>query len=292
MNSSIDILTGEAGEYKLLDSGNRQKLEEVAGLRMIRSEPRAWWKPALAEREWQRVEAIFEREEKGSWVFKNGMPEERAIDIGRLKALVKFSANSKHIGFFPEQAPEWEWITKTITKANRPIQVLNLFGYTGLASLAAARAGAKVTHVDGSRTTIAWARENQALSGLSDAPIRWILDDAEDFVKREVKRGERYDAIILDPPAYGRGPKGQVWKVEDDLVRFLDLCKQVLSDKPLFIILNMYSTELSSISLQNLLADITSDLGGHIQGGELALKHEGNDRLLPLSISAKWYTHP
>ncbi len=274
MNNSIQIWTADTGDYKLLDSGNQQKLEEVGGVRIVRAEPRAWWAPSLPESEWKKVESAVDLDDK-------------VVEIGGFKIKIKFSSTTKHIGVFPEQASEWKWIEETITKAGRPINVLNLFGYTGLASLAAARAGAKVTHVDGSRTTIAWAKENQALSGLDDKPIRWILDDAEAFVKREVKRGERYDAIILDPPAYGRGPKGEVWKVEEDLPKLLNLCKQVLTDEPLFIILNMYSTELSSLSLQNLLKDMMKNFNGNIEAGELALKQD-DDQLLPLSIFAIW----
>jgi 23S rRNA (cytosine1962-C5)-methyltransferase len=275
VNEQIKIWTADTGDYRLLDSGNGQRLEEVGGLRIIRAEPRAWWQPSLSQTEWQ---------EAGSLNELNG----KVIEIGGFKTKIKTLKNSKHIGIFPEQTSEWVWIEKMIKEAGRPINVLNLFGYTGLASLAAARAGAKVTHVDGSRPTIAWAKENQELSGLTDKPIRWILDDARAFVKREVKRGERYDAIILDPPTYGRGPKGEVWKIEEDLPKLLALCKEVLSQDPLFVILNMYSTELSSLSLKNLLSDLTANHNGIVEAGELVLQQESNSRPLPLSIFAIW----
>lgn len=284
---SIHIETNRDSDYALLDSGNRQKLERVGEIAIIRSEPRAWWQPHLPQAEWDKAVATYAREEKGSWETDGELPEDFTISLGDLRARVKFTSNSKHIGFFPEQSGQWAWIEEKLKGRDKP-KVLNLFGYTGLASLAAARAGAEVTHVDASRAAIGWARENQTLSGLESAPIRWILDDAIDYLKREVKRGVKYDGIIMDPPAYGKGPKGQVWKAENEVPVLLDLCRQVLSDNPLFMIMNMYSTELSSISLANLLSDATRDLGGRITPQEFALREEGSDRLLPLSISATW----
>jgi len=288
---SIHIEANLPSDYALLDSGNRQKLERVGNIVIARSEPRAWWKPHLPQAEWDKAVAVYAREEKGSWETKGestgGLPADFTISLGELKARVKFTANSKHIGFFPEQSGQWKWIEEKLKGKEKP-RVLNLFGYTGLASLAAAKAGAEVTHVDASRAAIGWARENQELSGLSEAPIRWILDDAIAYLKREVKRGVKYDGIIMDPPDYGRGPKGEVWKAEREVPALLDLCRQVLSDQPLFMILNMYSTELSSISLANLLTDATQGLEGTVTPQEFALKEEGSGRLLPLSISATW----
>jgi 23S rRNA (cytosine1962-C5)-methyltransferase len=170
----------------------------------------------------------------------------------------------------------------------KEINVLNLFGYTGIASLVAAKSGVKVTHVDASKQSVDWARENQKLSGLEDAPIRWIVDDVIKFVKKEIKKGARYDAIIMDPPSYGKGPKGEVWKIEEKLPELLGACREILSDNPLFVIFNMYSTELSSISVANLLSDMTKGLGGSIELGELAIKQENSERLLPMSIFAIW----
>jgi 23S rRNA (cytosine1962-C5)-methyltransferase len=279
---SIEIWSKELQGYKLLDSGNKLKLEEVSGVRLVRSEPRAWWAPQLPKSEWDKAEASFPQE-KGKWSFKKGEPQNLVLNFENITLKLKFPANSKHFGVFPEQVSQWEWLGKQLDK--RPVaKVLSLFGYTGAASLVAAARGAEVTHVDGSRSVIGWARENQEASGLSDKPIRWILDDAVDFVKREVKRGNKYDGIIMDPPSFGRGPQGQVWKVEEDLVPFLKLCREILVDEPLFVVLNMYSTELSSITLKNLLLDMK--LGsGEVSIGELALEEEGG-RLLPLSIFA------
>lgn len=271
---NIKIWVGEMPGYKLLDCGEKQKLEEVGGVRIVRNEPRAWWKKSLPEEEWKGTKTELET----------------VVDIfDGIKAKIKFKETSKHIGIFPEQMGEWRWVADKIK--NKEINVLNLFGYTGIATLVAAKNGARVTHVDASKQSIDWARENQKLSGLQNAPIRWILDDAVKFMKKETKRGEKYDAIIMDPPSFGRGPKGEVWKIEEKLPGLLAACREVLSDNPLFVIFNMYSTELSSISVANLLADMIphqSVQDGHIECGELAIKQEGSERLLPMSIFALW----
>lgn len=277
---------GETGDYKLLDSGGKKKLEEIGGVKIVRNEPRAWWQKSLPESEWKQSKSF------------HGAVEllEKVIDIGigNIKAKIKFKPSSKHIGIFPEQAPEWQWIQDKLKEAkiekfkDKEINVLNLFGYTGIASLAATQSNSKVTHVDASRQIVEWARENQKLSGMEDAPIRWIVDDVIKFLKKEIKRGVKYDAIIMDPPSYGKGPKGEVWKIEEKLPHLLDACREILSDKPLFVILNMYSTELSSLSISNLLADMTRDLGGVTQQGELAIKQESSNRLLPMSIFSIW----
>lgn len=287
MKEHIEVWASDLPGYKLLDSGNKLKLEEVAGIRLLRSEPRAWWQPRLSKTEWDKAEALFEHE-KGNWKFNKEISNP-SFEVKGLKIKLNFLPTSKHIGIFPEQASQWDFIEEKCrhsVSTGREMKVLNLFGYTGIASLVAAKAGAEVTHVDGSRAVIGWARENQELSGLQDKPIRWILDDVVDFVKREVKRGNKYDAIIMDPPSFGRGPKGQVWKIENELVPLLKLCKEAMSEKPLFLILNMYSTELSPLTLQNLLKDLFKE--GGVTAGELAIKEESSDRLLPLSIFANW----
>jgi len=283
---NIKIWQEEMGGYKLLDCGNKEKLEEIAGVRIIRSEPRAWWEPELPKEEWQ----------------KNQTTLETVIDIGlsEIKAKIKFKSSSKHIGIFPEQFKQWKFIKEQIEN-KKEISLLNLFGYTGIASLVAAKAGlsreasakweARVTHVDASKQSVDWARENQKLSGLEDAPIRWIVDDVIKFIKKEIKQGKKYDAIIMDPPSFGRGPKGEVWKIEEKLPELLSACKEILSDKPLFVIFNMYSTELSSISVSNLLSDMTKGLDGSIKSGELAIKQQNSERLLPMSIFAFWHTN-
>lgn len=296
MSQEIHVKIFEGNDsYKLLDSGNKCRLEEVGRIRVARSEPRAWWGCGLGEEEWKKAVAYFNPSTTlgaGEWKFKKKIPKELDIEISGMKAKVKFAGTSKHIGIFPEQAEQWQWIeSKLQTKKSNieSLNVLNLFGYTGMATLAAAKAGAKVTHVDGSRLSIAWAKENQKLNGLGDAPIRWILDDAKSFLKREVKRGVKYDAIIMDPPTFGRGVKGEVWKIERDLTETLELCRELLSDNPLFILINMYATELSPISLGNILQDFTKGLGGQIEIGELTIKHSSSDRLLPTSIFTRWF---
>lgn len=271
---NIKIWAGEMENYKLLDCGDKKKLEEINGTKIVRDEPRAWWKTELPKEEWQ----------------KNQTALETIIDVsvGEVKAKIKFKNTSKHIGIFPEQIEQWKFIKEKIEKSGREINVLNIFGYTGIASLVAASAGAKITHVDASKQSIDWARENQKLSGLGDKPIRWILDDASKFIKKEAKQKKKYDAIIMDPPSYGKGPKGEIWKIEEKLPELLDACREILSDKPLFVIFNMYSTELSSISVANLLSDMMKNFGGKIESGELAIKQRDSERLLPMSIFALW----
>jgi 23S rRNA (cytosine1962-C5)-methyltransferase len=290
MQENIKIWTGETGGYKLLDCGDRKKLEEIEGVRIERDEPRAWWKPELQKEQWQGTETNLEK----------------IIDIGLdgIKVKIKFKNTSKHIGIFPEQAGQWHWIREHILKYashrtdGEKLNVLSLFGYTGVASLAAAGAGAKVTHVDASKQSVDWGRVNQKLSSLQDAPIRWIVDDVLKFVKKEIKQGKKYDVIIMDPPSYGKGPKGEVWKIEEEITNLLLACREILSDQPLFVIFNMYSTELSSLSVANLLNDMTKDLNGRIEAGELAIKQQDLDpsaqtgRLLPLSIFALWEKNP
>lgn len=284
--TQLQIWSKEMPGYRLLDSGNKQKLEEVAGVRMVRSEPRAWWTPTLPGGEWESATVKFEHESKGKWVFRQGEPKNLALKFENVSLILKFPPTTKHFGVFPEQVSQWEWIGKELDK--RPgAKVLSLFGYTGAASLVAAAHGAQVTHVDASRTVIGWARENQEASGLSEKPIRWILDDAATFIRREIKRGNKYDAIIMDPPSYGRGPKGEIWKIEENLVPFLKLCRECLSTEPLFVILNMYSTELSALTLKNLVEDMMKGQKGEISIGELAIS-EVSGRFLPLSIFANW----
>lgn len=299
-NENIKIWVSEGlPGYKLIDSGNKQKLEEIAGMKIVRAEPRAWW--GWRDKVNQEIaEKLIKDQEMENFHF------EEVVDlaIADLKIKINFRAGSKHIGIFPEQMGEWKWIRDRVTSyeardtngQKEKLKVLNLFGYTGIASLVAAKSGAKVTHVDASKQSVDWARENQKLSGLEEAPIRWIVDDVVKFLKKEIKRlartdgggGEKYDAIIMDPPSYGKGPKGEVWKIEEQLPDLLLACKEILSDQPLFIILNMYSTDLSSLSLVNILSDITKDLGGSLEAGELAIREASSDRLLPLSIFSLW----
>ncbi len=281
------------GGYKLLDSGNKKKLEEINGTKIVRSEPRAWWKPELSKEEWEKAVASSQYLASSSKIKNDSL--ETVIEIfDWIKAKIKYKNTSKHIGIFPEQFSQWRWISEKLKIENSKLKipnslsVLNLFGYTGIASLVCAKMGAKVTHVDASKQSVNWARENQKLSGLENAPIRWIVDDVIKFIKKETKQDKKYDAIIMDPPSYGKGPKGEVWKIEEGLPELISACREILSDKPLFVIFNMYSTEFSSISVANLLSDMTNGLGGTIESGELAIKQEGSEKLLPLSIFALW----
>ncbi len=198
----------------------------------------------------------------------------------------------KHTGIFPEQAANWDWIRARIkehgARSKDTVQVLNLFGYTGGASIAAAQAGATVCHVDGSKVAIGWARDNATLSGLNDKPIRWILDDAVKFVKREIKRGRKYDGIIMDPPSFGHGPGGEIWKIEEHFLELFDLCREVLSDKPRFFLINGYASGYSPIAYENNLRELMKKYGGSIESGELTIAEKGSDRLLPCGIFARW----
>lgn len=278
-NKAIEIWDRGVPGYKLLDSGEKEKLEEINGKKIIRKEPRGWWQKSLREQDWNDT--------------TKELDEVLDIGIAGVKAKVNFKEASKHIGIFGEQAGEWQWISEKIKNFKSPnpdkkIKVLNLFGYTGIASLVAASSGAEVTHVDASKQSVEWAKENQKISGLQDLPIRWIVDDAVKFLKREINRGEKYDAIIMDPPSYGKGPKGEVWKAETKLPEFLKICGEALSTEPIFVILNMYSTELSSLSLSNMLVDMMAGKGGTVTAGELAIKQEASDKILPMSIFSIW----
>lgn len=285
----IKIWQDDWSEYELKDSGDYMRLERFGDLIIARSEPRAWWTRELPAEEWDKAQAVYEKEENGQWTFRKPVPKDLRISFGDLVVRLKLANSSKHVGVFPEQSGQWRFIADKIKKCGLPdVNVLNLFGYTGMGSLAAASAGAKVTHVDGSKVAITWANENQELSGLNDRPIRWMLDDAYKFAKREVRRGKKYEGVILDPPAFGRGPKGQVWKVEDHLVSLLNECRELLSDEALFVILTMYSVDASSLSIANLIKDMAKGKGGRVQAGELVLKPKTSERVLPVSIVAVW----
>lgn len=271
--------------YELLDSGEGEKLERFGKIITRRPDPQALWGRSLNEAEWKKNNAFFaSREgEKGEW--KGERIENWLTEIGGIKFNLKLSA-FKHVGVFPEQQPNWSWIEEKIKSAGRQVSVLNLFGYTGGASLAAAKAGAEVCHLDGSRTTVTLAKKNAESSDLADKPIRWILDDAIAFVQREIKRGRKYDGIIMDPPAFGHGPNGELWKIEDDLLPLIDLCEEVLSDNPLFFIINGYASGYSALAYENCLKEIFGDRG-MIECGELALVDKFGKRL-SAGIFARW----
>lgn len=279
-------------EYELVDSGEGQKLERYGDFLMSRPDPEALWKKNLDEKEWGKAHLEFIRSgTKNKWIIKNGVPNSWDISYGNLKFLIK-PTSFKHIGLFPEQLSNWKWMEEKILKAStikdKKVSVLNLFAYTGGATLAAAKAGAEVAHVDASKNAVEWARKNAELSGLKDAPIRWLIEDVILFLKREVKRGRKYDAIIMDPPAFGHGPKDELWKIEEDFLSLMSLCKQVLSNDPLFILINGYTAGYSSIVYQNNLMDLMKDYKGKVEGGELVIEESNSKRLLPCGIFARW----
>ena len=250
--------------YEVIDTSGGEKLERWGDYLLIRTDPQVIWQTPKKDKRWKKVNGHYHRSHKGGgeWEYLD-LPEEWQIAYDlpihkRLSFHLK-PFSFKHTGLFPEQAVNWDFISQTIASAVRDIKVLNLFAYTGGATLAAAAAGAHVTHVDASKGMVAWAKENAALSGLSDAPIRWLVDDCQKFVAREIRRGNHYDAILMDPPSYGRGPKGEIWKMEDSIYPFLSEAVKLLSDRPLFFLINSYTTGLQPAVLSYLLATILKD---------------------------------
>ncbi len=282
-------------EYELLDSGNGEKLERYGPYILRRPDPEALWEKRKDFLYWDKAELQFVRNNnKTKWIAKEGTSRNWNIEFGGLNFSIR-PTSFKHTGLFPEQLPNWKWTEKIIinyklliNNAEKKPSVLNLFGYTGGATLACAKAGAEVCHVDGSKTAVEWARINAQLSGLEDAPIRWIVDDVLMFLKREIKRGRKYDAIIMDPPSFGHGPKDELWKIEEHFLVLMKLCKEVLSDDPLFVIINGYTAGYSSIAYENNLKDIMKEYKGEIEKGELVIEESEGDRLLPCGIFARW----
>lgn len=276
-------------DYELLDSGNGRRLERFGPYTLVRPDPQLIWLPHLPEEVWSQADAIFQRTEadRGRWEYKNKLFEAWQMRYKTLTFQARLTP-FKHTGVFPEQAAHWEWIQTLIKNSQRPVKILNLFGYTGLASLAAAQVGATVTHLDASRPSLTWAKENQEISKLGDKQIRWILDDAIKFVEREVRRGNTYDGILLDPPAYGHGPKGEAWRFREDFPILLATCKKLLTPQPLFFLVNAYAISASSLMLENTLADYVKDLGGKLGSGELAIKEKDTNRLISTGIFARW----
>jgi 23S rRNA (cytosine1962-C5)-methyltransferase len=242
----------------------------------------------LPEGDWKNANAYFFRDsDRQGWKKNSEMPDEWQISFGDLKFNIKPTA-FKHTGVFPEQESNWNWIKEKVKNANRSVKVLNLFGYTGGATIAGISAGAEVTHIDSSKTSLAWAKENAEISGLKDKPARWLLDDARKFVMREIKREVKYDGIIMDPPSFGRGGKNELWKIEEDFLDLLDSCAKVLSDKPLFFLVNGYAAGYSAHAYKNALAPIVEKYGGEMEIGELTIEESKSGRLLPCGIFARW----
>lgn len=284
--------TQKQKDYELIDSGDGQKLERYGEYILVRPDPEALWKKRATDDVWNNAHLEFTRNaHRSKWIVKKEIKKNWNISFGDLTFYIR-PTSFKHTGLFPEQLPNWTWMDNIIKKHkdayNRPVNVLNLFAYTGGATLACAKAGAEVCHVDGSKTAVAWARENAELSGLTDAPIRWIIDDVLMFLKREIKRGRKYDAIIMDPPSFGHGPKDELWKIEEDFLNLMDLCKEVLSDKPLFVLINGYTAGYSPIAYQNNINEMMMDKNGKVEIGELTIRESYGDRLLPCGIFARW----
>ena len=276
-------------DFELLDCSKGEKLERWGSYYLVRPDPQAIWDTPRTDERWNCRDARYRRSETGggSW-DKGGLPASWKINYGELTFNVK-PMNFKHTGLFPEQACNWDFAMDKIRKAGRPINVLNLFAYTGAASVACAKAGASVCHVDAAKGMVSWAKENAAASGLADAPIRWIVDDCAKFVEREIRRGRKYDAIIMDPPSYGRGPGGEIWKLEQNLWPFVSLCAGVLSDAPLFVIINSYTTGLSASVLSYVTESIfTKKFGGHSDSCELGLPVTDSGLVLPCGATCRW----
>ena len=275
-------------DYEILDMANGEKLERWGNIYLIRPDPQIIWKEKTFPEKWKKANAKYIRSSTGggAWNYKNKLPESWQIHYKDLTFLVK-PMGFKHTGLFPEQAVNWDWMIEKIQSAERPIKVLNLFAYTGGASVACSYAGASVCHVDSSKGMVTWAKENVAASGLADRKVRYIVDDVVKFVSREIRRGNTYDAIIMDPPSYGRGTNGEVWKFEDNLPDLISLCSKVLSEKPLFFLINSYTTGISSMVLENLLR-LNIKKGGIFSHGEIGLPMTDSKLILPCGIYARW----
>ena len=276
-------------DYELIDCGRGEKLERWGDQLLVRPDPQAIWNTPRTNRGWKHNSGRYARSSTGGGQWQNkSMPDRWTVSYRDLTFNVK-PMNFKHTGLFPEQAANWDFAREQIEKAGRPISVLNLFAYTGGATVACAAAGASVCHVDAAKGMVQWARENAKSSGLEQAPIRWIVDDCAKFVEREIRRGRRYDAIIIDPPSYGRGPTGEVWKLEENLYPFVKLCARVLSDKPMFVILNSYTTGLAPSVLGYILQMLVGRrFGGHVTWDELGLPCTDSGMALPCGGTGRW----
>jgi 23S rRNA (cytosine1962-C5)-methyltransferase len=277
-------------DYELLDSGEGEKLERYGPYRLVRPEPEAVWQRKLSRDEWRAAHAIFRpspEEMGGHWEMMEPIPESWTLGYKGLRFRVQLGA-SRHVGVFPEQASQWDWVYKQVRDAGKPPKVLNLFGYTGLATLAAAQAGAQVTHVDASKKVITWARENQQLSGLEDRSIRWIVDDALKFVQREARRESYYEGLILDPPKFGRGPKGEVWEFYKLIPELLDACRQIMSKRSQFVVLTAYAVKASALTLYYAVSEMMKKQGGEVSAGEVVLSEMSAGRAVAMAIYARW----
>lgn len=276
-------------DYEVIDCSDGEKLERWGEYLLVRPDPQVIWNTEKSHYGWKKMNGHYHRSTKGGgeWEFFN-LPEQWSINYRSLKFQLK-PFSFKHTGLFPEQAVNWDWLSEKIRNAGRPVKVLNLFAYTGGATLAAAAAGAAVIHVDASKGMVGWAKENAKASGLSDAPIRWLVDDCVKFVEREIRRGNKYDGIIMDPPSYGRGPKGEIWKIEDSIYAFISLCTQILSEDALFFLINSYTTGLAPSVLTYMIStEIVGKFGGKTISDEIGLPVSSTGLILPCGASGRW----
>ena len=275
-------------DYEILDTSKGEKLERWGDYLLVRPDPQVIWNTPKVHPGWKKKNGHYHRSKKGGgeWDFFH-LPEQWSIHDKDLTFHLK-PFSFKHTGLFPEQAANWDWFSDKIQNAGRPVKVLNLFAYTGGATLAAAKAGASVTHVDASKGMVTWAKENAAASGLKDAPIRWLVDDCVKFVQREIRRGNHYDAIIMDPPSYGRGPKGEIWKIEESIHPFIQLCVSLLSDHPLFFLVNSYTTGLAPAVLTYMLCTELKKFSGCVESQEIGLPVTSTGLVLPCGASGRW----
>lgn len=277
-------------EYELMDAGHGEKLERWGDVILRRPDPQAIWPPLRDDRFWKQASAVYVRSETGGghWEQKRSIPKRWIISYKDVRFHVE-PTGFKHTGLFPEQAVNWDWMRDLVRKADRAIRVLNLFAYTGAATVALAKTGAEICHVDAAKRMVVRAKENAALSGVDRSPIRFITDDVMKFIRREERRGNRYDAVIMDPPTYGRGPTGELWKLEDALYDLMQVCKQLLSKQPLFVLVNSYTTGLSPMVAANMLKSLVkSKYGGSVTCGELALPITDSDMVLPCGAYGRW----
>jgi len=283
-------ISNEWIDYKIIDAGNKEKLETWKNVTLRRPDPQALW-PIDFDSKWKNIDAFYHRSNKGggSWEFKNKLPEYWTINYKELTFKVS-PTNFKHTGLFPEQAANWDYMIDKIKNSNRKINVLNLFAYTGAATMACSYAGADVVHVDSARGMVEWAKENMKLSHLENNKIRFIVDDCLKFVLREKRRGNKYDAIIMDPPSFGRGPSGEVWKFEDKIIELIEACMDILSDKPIFFQVNSYTTGFSKTVLENVLKTtlLKKYKNGRVECDEIGLPIENSNLVLPCGIYGRW----
>jgi len=284
------LLANEWKDYELIDTADGEKLERWGQYTLRRPDPQVIWSAQKSSKEWKNADAHYHRSSKGGgeWEYKRKLPERWTISFGPLSFYIE-PTGFKHTGLFPEQAVNWKWMMEKIQSAGRPIKVLNLFAYTGGATVASAYAGAEVCHVDASKGMVTWAKENMELSGLGNKPVRFIVDDVMKFVQREKRRGKTYDAIIMDPPSYGRGPNKEVWKIEDSLYGFVEECLDILSPDPLFFLINSYTAGFSPYVLSNILqSTVGTKYQGKISCGEVGIPVSGKDIVLPCGIYGRW----